>query len=127
MRPRAFHTYGFCYGLVGPLVTGAPVHWCPPRSVPSQLGRAVRGSGARTLIALPAQGPPSEGIRLAGRRSSVINVAAEKVSPAEVERVLAAHPQVVDVQVIGAPDPLRVQVPVARVVVSDAAATREAR
>jgi acyl-coenzyme A synthetase/AMP-(fatty) acid ligase len=57
----------------------------------------------------------------------VINVAGEKVSPAEVERVLAAHPQVVDVQVIGAPDPLRVQVPVARVVVSDAAATREAR
>jgi acyl-CoA synthetase (AMP-forming)/AMP-acid ligase II len=33
----------------------------------------------------------------------VINVAAEEVSPAEVERVLAAHPQVVDVQVIGPP------------------------
>jgi acyl-coenzyme A synthetase/AMP-(fatty) acid ligase len=248
-----FHVYGFAYGLVGPLLTGAPVHWCPPRSVPSQLARAVKDSGARTLIALPAHygliagvpgladpawdamfgtvrsavsagarlapgvaatvagrfafglhncygsseagavtltrvtgqegddwigpplpgvmarierlddssdvgelllrtsslaaerlgsrgreplarpdgwystgdlalmGPPSEGIRLAGRASSVINVAGEKVSPGEVERVLAAHPQVVDVQVIGAPDPVREQVPVARVVVADAA------
>ena len=251
-----FHVYGFNYGLVGPLLAGAPVRWCPPRSVPSQLARAVQESAAGTLIALPAHygliatqpsladpgwdamlatlraavsasarlgpgvaaavaerfafglhncygsseagavtltrltghegddwagiplpgvtarveepdssgvgelllrttslaterlgphgreplarqngwyptgdlavaGPPGKGIRLAGRVSSVINVAGKKVSPAEVERVLAAHPQVADVQVTGAPDPARGQVPVARVVLLDAGAVPE--
>ena len=48
-----FHVYGFNYGLVGPLLAGAPVTFAPSRSVPSQLGRAVARSGAVTLIALP--------------------------------------------------------------------------
>lgn len=252
-----FHAYGFNYGLVGPLLTGAPVRWCPPRSVPSQLARAVRDAAACTLIALPAHygliaalpgladpawdamlttlraavsagarlapgvaaavagrfpfgllncygsseagavtltrltgaegddwigsplpgvtarverlddssdvgelllrttslaaerlgprgreplarhagwyptgdlavvDPPGGGIRLVGRASSVINVAGKKVSPGEVERVLATHPQIADVQVIAASDPAREQVPVARVVLLDAAAARE--
>jgi long-chain acyl-CoA synthetase len=237
-----FHAYGFNYGLVGPLLAGAPVRWCPARSVPSQLARAIRDTSAHTLIALPAHygliaaqpsladpdwatlrqavsagaplapgvaativdrfsfglyncygsseagavtltrvtgtddnvignplpnvtaridrldaasdvgelllrttslaterfGPrgrerlarddgwyptgdlaevdPSGSIRIVGRVSSVINVAGEKVSPGEVERVLATHPQIADVQVIGAPDPTRGQVPVARIV-----------
>ncbi|WP_349879213.1 fatty acid--CoA ligase family protein [Micromonospora sp. HUAS YX12] len=48
-----FHAYGFNYGLVGPMLAGAPVRHCPARSVPSQLARVVRAVQARTLIALP--------------------------------------------------------------------------
>ncbi|MER7274853.1 AMP-binding protein [Dactylosporangium sp. NPDC000244] len=55
-------------------------------------------------------------IRLRGRIASVINVDGEKVNPEEVERVLAAHPAVADVDVRGEPDLLRGQVPVAHVV-----------
>jgi acyl-coenzyme A synthetase/AMP-(fatty) acid ligase len=251
-----FHVYGVNYGLIGPLLSGAPVRWCPSRSIPSQLGRAVQELGARTLIALPTHygllaGTPSladpvwdtmlatlrsavsagarlaprvaravaerfgfdffncygsseagavtlalltgqesddwigsplpsvtarverldptsevgelllqttslaterigpggreplarpDGwyltgdlavtdaagdIRLVGRASSVINVAGKKVSPSEVERVLAAHPQVADVQVIADVDVARGQVPVARVVLRDTAAATQ--
>jgi acyl-coenzyme A synthetase/AMP-(fatty) acid ligase len=55
-------------------------------------------------------------IRLGGRISNVINVAGKKVSPAEIERVIAEHPLVRDVQVSGEPDQGRGAVPVARVV-----------
>ncbi|MFC9431550.1 class I adenylate-forming enzyme family protein [Streptomyces sp. NPDC056987] len=252
-----FHAYGFNYGLMGPLLTGATVRWCPSRTVPSQLARSVQECGARTLIALPAHygllaastgladpvwdtrlatlraavsagaplaagvaptvvqrftfglyncygsseagavtltpltgdeeggwigaplpgvtarvepldeaskvgelllrttslaalrlGPrgteplarddgwyptgdlalaqtPGGGIRLVGRVTAVINVAGKKVSPGEVERVLAAHPQVADVQVVAAADPARGQVPVARVVLLDESAASQ--
>jgi long-chain acyl-CoA synthetase len=62
------------------------------------------------------------GIRLVGRAGAVINVAGEKVSPAVIERVLADHPAVVDVQVVAAADVARGQVPLARVVLSDPSA-----
>jgi crotonobetaine/carnitine-CoA ligase len=52
----------------------------------------------------------------AGRRSDVLKVAGENVSLVEVEQVLAAHPGVADVAVVGAPDPVRDEVPVAVVV-----------
>lgn len=55
-------------------------------------------------------------IRLLGRIDTLINVAGEKVSPAEVERAIAAHPAVRDVQVVAVQDPARGQVPAARVV-----------
>lgn len=48
-----FHAYGFNYGLLAPLLSGAPARYCPARSVPSQLCRAARAHGIRTLIALP--------------------------------------------------------------------------
>jgi len=51
-----------------------------------------------------------------GRRSDVLKVAGENVSTVEVEQVLASHPGVADVAVIGAPDPVRDEVPVAIVV-----------
>ncbi|MEE1822821.1 fatty acid--CoA ligase family protein [Streptomyces sp. BE20] len=243
-----FHAYGFNYGLVAPLVLGAPVRFCPVRSVPSRLLAAVRDHGARTLVALPfhyallaqaaaasddtatppglevavsagaplgpgvaaavaerftfrlhncygsseagavtlapvsggeAEGwigvplpgvaaevvPPDDddqgrgelllatsslafgrigpaglvpldvdgrgryrtgdlalppapdgALRLAGRIGSLINVAGKKVAPAEIERVLAGHPAVADVQVSAAPDRAHGQVPVAEVV-----------
>jgi acyl-coenzyme A synthetase/AMP-(fatty) acid ligase len=55
-------------------------------------------------------------IRLRGRIATLINVAGKKVSPAEVEGVIAQHPAVRDVQVLAEQDPARGEVPVARVV-----------
>jgi crotonobetaine/carnitine-CoA ligase len=51
-----------------------------------------------------------------GRHSDVLKVAGENVSVVEVEHVLALHPDVADVAVVGAPDPVRDEVPVAVVV-----------
>ena len=57
----------------------------------------------------------------AGRRSDILKVAGENVSTVEVEGVLAAHPQVLEASVVGAPDELRDEVPVAFVVARDPA------
>lgn len=54
-----------------------------------------------------------------GRRSDVLKVAGENVSTVEVEAVLTAHPAVLEASVIGAPDPVRDEVPVAFVVAAD--------
>ena len=51
-----------------------------------------------------------------GRRKDVLKVAGENVSVVEIETVLDAHPHVHDVVVVGAPDPVRDEVPVAFVV-----------
>jgi carnitine-CoA ligase len=53
-----------------------------------------------------------------GRRSDVLKVAGENVSVVEVEHALAEHPRVVEVAVVGVPDPVRDEVPEAYVVVS---------
>ena len=52
----------------------------------------------------------------AGRGSDVLKVAGENVSTVEVEAVLADHPSVLEAAVVGAPDPVRDEVPVAYVV-----------
>jgi crotonobetaine/carnitine-CoA ligase len=54
-----------------------------------------------------------------GRRADVLKVAGENVSTVEVEHVLAAHPGVLEAAVIGMPDPVRDEVPVAFVVATD--------
>lgn len=51
-----------------------------------------------------------------GRRSDMLKVAGENVSTVEVEAVLTAHPDVLEASVIGAPDEVRDEVPVAFVV-----------
>jgi carnitine-CoA ligase len=51
-----------------------------------------------------------------GRHSDVLKVAGENVSVVEVEQVLAMHPGVADVAVVGAPDPIRDEVPIAVIV-----------
>jgi crotonobetaine/carnitine-CoA ligase len=56
-----------------------------------------------------------------GRRSDVLKVAGENVSTVEVEAVLTAHPKVLEAAVVGAPDPVRDEVPVAFVVAADPA------
>lgn len=62
--------------------------------------------------------------RFAGRRSDVLKVSGENVSIVEVEGVLAAHPAVFEAAVVGEPDPVRDEVPVAYVVLNETAATR---
>jgi crotonobetaine/carnitine-CoA ligase len=54
-----------------------------------------------------------------GRRSDVLKVAGENVSTVEVEAVVTAHPAVLEASVVGAPDPIRDEVPVAFVVPVD--------
>ena len=54
-----------------------------------------------------------------GRRSDVLKVAGENVSTVEVEAVLSAHPDVLEASVVGAPDDVRDEVPVAFVVPAD--------
>lgn len=54
-------------------------------------------------------------VQLTGRIANVINVAGEKVSPEEIEAVLAMHPCVTDAQAYGEADPVRGRVPVAAV------------
>ncbi len=56
-----------------------------------------------------------------GRHSDVLKVAGENVSVVEVESVLAAHPSVLEAAVVGVPDPVRDEVPVAFVVPADPA------
>jgi crotonobetaine/carnitine-CoA ligase len=51
-----------------------------------------------------------------GRRSDVLKVAGENVSVVEVEQVLCEHPHVLEAAVVGRPDPIRDEVPVAFVV-----------
>jgi crotonobetaine/carnitine-CoA ligase len=54
-----------------------------------------------------------------GRRADVLKVAGENVSTVEVEQVLAAHPSVLEAAVVGMPDDVRDEVPVAFVVATD--------
>ncbi len=58
----------------------------------------------------------------AGRRNDVLKVAGENVSLPEVEAVLAEHPSVFEAAVVGRPDPIRDEVPVAYVVAREAVA-----
>lgn len=57
-----------------------------------------------------------------GRRSDVLKVAGENVSTVEVEQVITAHPAVLEAAVVGCPDDIRDEVPVAFVVAADPAA-----
>ena len=57
-----------------------------------------------------------------GRRSDVLKVSGENVSIVEVESTLAEHPAVLEAAVVGRPDEVRDEVPVAFVVAADASA-----
>lgn len=56
-----------------------------------------------------------------GRRGDVLKVAGENVSVVEVEAVLAEHPTVLEAAVVGAPDAIRDEVPIAFVVAAPGA------
>jgi crotonobetaine/carnitine-CoA ligase len=57
-------------------------------------------------------------LRFGGRSAEVLKVAGENVAIVEVEEVLAEHPKVFEVAVVGEADPIRDEVPVAYVVVA---------
>ena len=57
-----------------------------------------------------------------GRRSDVLKVSGENVSIVEVESTLAEHPAVLEAAVVGRPDDIRDEVPVAFVVAVEASA-----
>ena len=57
-----------------------------------------------------------------GRRSDVLKVSGENVSIVEVESTLAEHPAVLEAAVVGRPDEIRDEVPVAFVVAADLSA-----
>ncbi|MGC0416490.1 class I adenylate-forming enzyme family protein [Embleya sp. AB8] len=59
---------------------------------------------------------PDGHFRFAGRRGDVLKVAGENVSVVEIEAVLAEHPAVLEAAVVGVPDEVRDEVPVAFVV-----------
>jgi acyl-coenzyme A synthetase/AMP-(fatty) acid ligase len=48
------HVYGYNYGLIAPLLVGASIHYVGPRTLPSQLDRAIQQTGASLLVAHPA-------------------------------------------------------------------------
>jgi 2-aminobenzoate-CoA ligase len=54
-----------------------------------------------------------------GRTDYLISSAGYKIAPGEVERVLSAHPDVAEIGVVGAPDPIRQEVVIAFVVLED--------
>ena len=56
-----------------------------------------------------------------GRRADVLKVSGENVSTVEVEQAIAAHPAVLEAAVVGQPDAVRDEVPVAFVVPRDPA------
>ena len=62
-----------------------------------------------------------------GRMSDLIIVAGENVFPREIEEVLNRHPMVVDSAVLGVPDRLRGEVPVAFVELAEGTTLDEAR
>ncbi len=53
---------------------------------------------------------------IAGRAKEILKVSGYRVSPIEIENVLAAHPSVAEAAVVGAPDPVQGEVAVAFVV-----------
>ena len=57
--------------------------------------------------------------RFDGRRSDILKVAGENVSTVEVEAIVTSHPSVLEASVVGIPDPVRDEVPVAFVVALD--------
>lgn len=59
---------------------------------------------------------PGRGLRLLGRADDLINRSGIKIVPEEIEAVLRAHPDVLDVAVAGVPDALSGEVPIAFVV-----------
>lgn len=58
-----------------------------------------------------------------GRRGDMLKVSGENVSTVEVEDVISSHPGVLETAVVGAPDEIRDEVPVAFVVLRDPSVT----
>jgi fatty-acyl-CoA synthase len=92
--------------------------WCLMKgywNMPEQTAKTIDAEGwlhTGDLGVLDAEGR----LRFAGRAKELIRVGGENVAPAEVEDVLHLHPDVVQAQVVGVPDPRLVEVPAAYVI-----------
>ena len=64
--------------------------------------------------------------RITGRVDDVMNVSGHRLSSAELESALAAHPSVAEASVVAAPDPLKGQVPYGFVVLQNGVQPTEA-
>jgi acyl-CoA synthetase (AMP-forming)/AMP-acid ligase II len=62
---------------------------------------------------------------LVGRAKEILKIGGYRVSPVEIEQVLAAHPAVAEVAVVGAEDPVQGEVAVAYVVTRPGASFSE--
>jgi fatty-acyl-CoA synthase len=132
---------GFAFPLPGievRIVDGATGAECPPGSpgailvrgwnlmkgyynMPEQTAQAIDAEGwlhTGDLGLMDAEGR----LRFVGRAKELIRVGGENVAPAEVEDVLHRHPDVLQAQVIGVPDPRLMEVPAAYVILRPAAA-----
>lgn len=69
---------------------------------------------------------PAGAIRFVGRRGDTLKSGGENVSVLEVEEALMSHPGVLEAAVVGQPDPIRDEVPIAFVVRTEQARDLEA-
>ena len=90
-------------GEVGELVVRGPTLMSGYWRNPDATAEAFRGGWLHTGDLLRRN--PDGTLSFADRRKSLIKTGGENVYPAEVERVLAALPGVVEVCVVGVPDP----------------------
>ena len=88
-------------------------YWATPRPPPPRWSTA--GSTPATSAARDADGY----FYRHDRKKNMIISGGENIYPAEIERVLLAHPGVAEAAVIGAPDPRWQEVPVAIIVRRD--------
>ena len=63
-------------------------------------------------------------VYLVGRAKEILKVGGHRISPVEIEVVLAEHPALAEVAVVGAPDPVQGEIAVAFVVARPGAAVR---
>jgi acyl-CoA synthetase (AMP-forming)/AMP-acid ligase II len=101
-------------GDVGELVIVSPANSVGYWNLPEQTAETFRPDGLRTgdLGFLDADGY----IHITGRRTDLIISGGFNVYPAEIERVIAQHPGVDMVAVVGVPDPEWGETPVAVVI-----------
>ncbi len=108
------HRRGDRFGSVGRPLPGVEVSICDPTT-----GKEVATGEVGEFLVRAKQNTTSEWLHtgdigrrddegylfLSGRISDTINRGGEKFGPVEVEEVLRTHPSVVDVGVVGVPDP----------------------
>ena len=90
---------------VGEILVRAPMLMRGYRLWPEGTAAAVDADGWYRTGDLGRFDRPSNRLRVVDRLGDLVNTGGVKVSPTEVERVLAAHPAVADVCVAGRPDP----------------------
>ena len=91
---------------VGEILVRAPMLMRGYRLSPEETAAAIDGDGWYRTGDLGRFDPDAGGrLRVVDRMGDVVNSGGVKVSPTEVERVLAGHPAVAEVCVAGRPDP----------------------